>query len=58
MISLFYNVIYLKIMVSMIYTVDTVCKSTREDCPVMNICKLFYTVFSKGRAEKQLGLVS
>ena len=45
-------------MVSMIYTVDTVCKSTREDCPVMNICKLFYTVFSKGRAEKQLGLVS
>ena len=45
-------------MVSMIYTVDTVCKSTREHCPVMNIYKLFYTVCSEGWAEKQLGLVS
>ena len=45
-------------MVSMIYTVDTVHMRASEDCPVMIIYKLFYTVCSKGRAEKQFGLVS
>ena len=32
--------------------------SVSKDCLVINIYKLFYTLASKGEAEKQLGLVS
>ena len=42
----------------MIYTVDTVHKRASEDCAVITIYKLFYKVCSKGRVEKQFGLVS
>ena len=57
-ICIFYNFIYHKMMVSMIYTIDTVHKRASEDCAVMALYKLFYKVCSKGRVEKQFGLVS
>ena len=37
---------------------DYTRESVSEDCLVINIYKLFYTLASKGEAEKQLGSVS